>query len=225
MQSITATKPTNTGVSGTQAGIAVSPAATSRFTIAGFSAPVVAGVASSFTVTASDDYGNRTTGYTGAVHFTSSDAKAVLPGNYTFTAVDAGRHTFSATLKTAGYQSLYATDVASAIAGSHYVLVNAAAASRLLLTAPAVVNANGRFSLSITVVDAYGNVATGYRGTIAFSSSDSMARLPRKYTFTADDQGVHSFTGLVLKKKGRQTITVTDLVNSALMGTAIIDVS
>jgi len=54
-------------------------------------------VAGSFTVTAKDPYSNTTTGYTGTVHFTSSDAQAVLPGNYTFTSADAGLHTFSAT--------------------------------------------------------------------------------------------------------------------------------
>src|SRR5262249_44427471 len=52
----------------------------------GFPAPVTAGVAGSFTVTAWDAYGNRATGYTGTAHFTSSDDKSVLPGNYTFTA-------------------------------------------------------------------------------------------------------------------------------------------
>ena len=36
------------------------------------------------TVTAVDAYGNVATGYTGTVHFTSSDGQAVLPANYTF---------------------------------------------------------------------------------------------------------------------------------------------
>ena len=53
-------------------------------------------MAGSFTVTAQDAYGNRATGYTGTVHFTSSDAQASLPVDYTFTAADAGMHTFSA---------------------------------------------------------------------------------------------------------------------------------
>ena len=74
----------------------------------------------------------------------------------------------------------------------------------------ASVNAGAQFSLTVTVVDAYGNVVTGYRGTISFSSSDRTARLPRNCTFTVSDVGVHTFTGLVLKKRGRQTITVTD---------------
>src|SRR5207245_885844 len=58
--------------------------------------------------------GNTASGYTGTVHFSSSDAQAVLPANYTFTATDAGVHTFSATLKTPGAQSVTATDTTAA---------------------------------------------------------------------------------------------------------------
>src|SRR5262249_26486310 len=164
-------------------------------------------------------------GYIGAIHFTSSDAQAALPGNYTFSAADAGMHTFSAMLKTAGLKSLTPTDTANAaLAGRQYVLVNAAAASRLLLSAPASVNANAKFTVTVTVVDAYGNVATGYRGTISFRSSDPMARLPANYTFTAADGGVHTFTGLVLKKTGRQTITVTDTLDNSLTASLWIEV-
>jgi hypothetical protein len=168
----------------------------------------------------------RAAGYTGTVHFTSSDARAALPGNYTFSAGDAGAHTFSATLKTAGSQSLTATDtVNAALTGAQAsIRVNSAAASRLVLSAPASISANAQFNLTVTVVDAYGNVVTGYRGTLAFSSSDGTANLPRKYTFTAADQGVHTFTGLRLKRKGKQTITVTDTLNSSLKDSAIIDV-
>ncbi|PYQ46805.1 MAG: hypothetical protein DMF59_20620, partial [Acidobacteria bacterium] len=50
--------------------------------------------------------------YTGTVHFTSTDGAATLPINYTFTAGDAGSHTFSFTLRTAGGQTVYATDIA-----------------------------------------------------------------------------------------------------------------
>jgi hypothetical protein len=48
------------------------------------------------------------------VQFSSSDPLASLPANYTFTAADAGVHTFSATLNTVGTESLTATDTLSA---------------------------------------------------------------------------------------------------------------
>jgi hypothetical protein len=224
-QSLTATDRTSSGVAGSQGGITVAAAAASRFTVAGFLSPVTAGVAGSFTITARDPYGNRAIGYTGTVRFTSSDAKAVIPGSYTFTATDAGAHTFSAVLKTAGTQSLTATDIVNAaVTGAQYITVNPAAASRLLVSAPASVKAGARFSLTVTAVDAYGNVVTGYRGTIAFRSSDSTALLPENYTFTAADRGVHPFTGLMLKKKGKQTITVTDTLDGSLTASVSVDV-
>jgi len=47
------------------------------------------------TVTAFDQYGNIATGYTGTVHFGSSDGQAVLPApDYTFAGADEGFHAF-----------------------------------------------------------------------------------------------------------------------------------
>src|SRR5262249_35737459 len=64
--------------------------------------PTTAGAAGTVTLTAKDSFGNVATGYRGTVHFSSSDPRAILPADYTFTAADAGLHTFSATFKTAG---------------------------------------------------------------------------------------------------------------------------
>jgi probable HAF family extracellular repeat protein len=50
----------------------------------------------------------------GTVHFTSSDAQAVLLADYTVTAADAGVHPFSLTLATLGDQTLNGTDSADA---------------------------------------------------------------------------------------------------------------
>ena len=61
-------------------------------------------------MTAKDSSGNTATGYTGTVHFTSSDSQGVLPSDYTFVSADNGVHVFSATLKTVGTQSITATD-------------------------------------------------------------------------------------------------------------------
>ena len=58
--------------------------------------------------------GSIDTGYTGTVHFSSSDGQAGLPADYTFTTADAGVHMFSAMLKTAGTQSITATDTTTA---------------------------------------------------------------------------------------------------------------
>ncbi len=65
-------------------------------------------------------------------------------------------------------------------------------------------------TVAVTAFDAYlGNIATNYGGTVTFTSSDPQAALPVAYTFTAADQGTHSFS-VALKTAGTQTLTVSD---------------
>ena len=192
----------------------VSPAAASSLVVAGFSSPVTAGQTGTVTVTARDPYGNTATGYRGSVHFSSTDPQASLPANYTFTSSDNGVHTFSATLKTAGSQSITATDLAttSLTATQAGIVVNPAAASQLQITAPATVAPRATFALIVRALDPYNNVATGYRRTLHFTVSDPRAMPLPDYTFTAADAGVHQFlTGLVTV--GTQAIAVQDQVN------------
>jgi hypothetical protein len=63
----------------------------------GLAAPATAVPGSPFsvTVTAKNADTSTATNYRGTVHFTSSDARAVLPANYTFSPGDAGTHTFN----------------------------------------------------------------------------------------------------------------------------------
>jgi hypothetical protein len=127
---------------------------------------------------------------------TSSDGQADLPGDYTFTSADAGQHTFSATLKTAGLQSITATDtVSSDITGTQGgIQVNPAAAARLVVAGfPSPAQRMVSYSFTVTAVDLYGNVATGYTGTVHFSTDAMSADLPDDYTFTAADAGTHTF--------------------------------
>jgi hypothetical protein len=195
------------------------------FSLSGFPASITAGSAGTFTVTALNGDGIADTGYTGTVHFTSSDSQAGLPADYTFTTADAGVHTFSATLKTAGPQSITVQDTATGIRKSHTgITVNPAAASKFIITAPSSVKAGEAFSLSLTVEDFYGNVVTGYTGIVHFSSTDTTAGLPKNHTCTASDKGVHTFTGLALRKKGYQKIKITDTHHSALSGSVTVDV-
>src|SRR5439155_182759 len=83
------------------------------FEISGFPSPTTAGEAHTLTVTALDTFGSVMTGYSGTVHFASSDAQAALPGDYTFTQYDYGTGYFYAYLQTAGPQSITATDTAN----------------------------------------------------------------------------------------------------------------
>jgi len=193
-----------------------------HLTVSGIVSPYAAGSAHSVTVTAKDAYGNTATGYRGTVHFTSSDAHAVLPANYTFTAGDAGVHKFSLglTLKTAGTQGVRATDTVSAtITGAqHGIVVTPAAATTLVvsgLASPRTAGVAG--TITVNAKDAYGNTATGYRGTVHFTSSDSHAVLPANYTFIGANSGTHTFS-VTLKSAGTQAVRARDTVTPTITG-------
>ena len=182
----TATDKANTSITGTHPGITVNPAAFATLSVVGFPSPTTAGALGTFTVTALDTLGNIVTGYAGTVHFTSTDSKAILPTDYTFVTTDQGVHTFNATLLTAGTQSITATDASAGVVGVHSAItVVPASASSLVLAgfpSPTQVGISGSFT--VTAFDAFGNTATGYRGTVHFTSSDPQAILPADYLFS-----------------------------------------
>src|SRR5262249_50186363 len=89
-QSITATDTGDSSITGTQSAITVVAANAVSFVVSGFADPTTAGDSHPFTVTAKDAYGNTATGYTGTVHFSSSDPSGLLPATYPFPAGGAG---------------------------------------------------------------------------------------------------------------------------------------
>src|SRR5262245_21239131 len=283
----------------------VTPAAANSIALGGPYQPS-SGDTAYIVVYAVDPYDNLATSYTGTVHFTSSDAAATLPADYTFTAADGGEHIFSIILRTAGDQTVTATDTHShTITGQEVVTVlpvaslsgpavgavhqdltftlgasggasvstvytfqldwngdaiidqtlsgtsgttvthsfaslgidtvvltasvngvtsaptaasvniGPAAASTFTLTGPASAVSSGQpFDVTITAFDPYGNVATGYTGTVHFTSS-AAASLPADYTFSAADQGTHTFS-IIVQTAGSQTVTATDTHSPAL---------
>jgi len=175
-----------------------------------------AGTPFSLTVTAENSSGTPDTGYTGTIHFTSSDVQAGLPtNNLTFTAADNGTSTFTVTFKTAGSQWITATDTAtSAITGTlSGISVSPASASQFVLSGlPSTATVGVAQSVTVTAEDPYGNVATAYTGTVHFTSSDPLATLPANYPFTtgtSGNDGVHAFP-LTFGTAGTQSVTVTD---------------
>lgn len=218
-QSISVMDADNPQLTASQSGIAVAPSAiAASFVVTGFPG-TTAGVAQSFTVTVKDAFGNFSTGYTGTVNFGSSDVQAGLPASYTFAAADGGVHTFAATLKTAGMQSISVKDASSAAAGSQTgIAVSAAAtAASFSVAGLTATTAGAAKTFTVTARDAFGNRCASYTGTVIFSSSDFQAGLPASYTFTAADGGVHTFTA-TLKTAGTQSISVKDAANAAVLG-------
>jgi hypothetical protein len=87
----------------------------------------ISGGTSGFTLSALDFENNIVTGYTGTVHFTSSDGAASLPANITFTAASQGVFAFTASFRSLGSQTITATDTANpSITGTSGVVAVAA---------------------------------------------------------------------------------------------------
>jgi uncharacterized repeat protein (TIGR03803 family) len=218
-QSITATDTGDSSIS-SQLGINVTGPAATMIQLTGYHSPTTAGTANNYTVTARDSTGNVATSYLGTVTFTSSDPLAALPGSYTFQASDNGTHTFSATLARAGSQSISATDTANGAltATQSGIVVTPGAATHLGISAPASVAKGAAFNVTVSALDAYGNIATSYRGTVKFSSSDARAKLPANYAFVAGDAGVHTFS-VTLNTTGNQSLTAVDTKTKTITGT------
>jgi hypothetical protein len=182
---------------------------------------VTAGASFQVTVAALNANNTVVSRYRGIVFFSSSDVHALLPDSYSFTAADAGIHTFLVTLTTAGQQTITASDTVQAgINGqTSGITVKPAAARSLQVSGfPASATAGTAYTFTVTAVDAYGNIATGFRGTVQFTSSDAAAVLPANYRFTSTDAGVHVFTA-TLNTPGTQSLTATDTVKPSLTGT------
>ena len=193
------------------------PAAT--FAVTGIDSPTTAGTVQHMRVAALDSFGNVVSDYVGTIHFSSTDPNAILHPDYTFTAADGGTRGFEVALRTAGSQSVTATDVGSpGVTGSQSgIAVQPARATALVLTFPAQVTRGSSQTLKVTAKDAYGNTVTDYANTVLFSSTDGRANLPPSSKLT---NGTGSFR-VVLRTRGSETIVASD---GAISGSVTVNV-
>ncbi len=190
---------------------------------------VVAGTPFNFTITAENASNAPVTNYSGTVNFYTTDPNtgAVVPAQYTFNGTQNGTATLSATLITAGTQTI--TAGGTIFGTSNNITVDPAAASTYTLSAPANTTAGIAFSVTVSVYDQYGNLATNYTGTTHFSGGGAGATLPANYTFTNTDAGTHTFTNAVTLAAGAptggdETITATDTTASpTVTGSVTVD--
>ena len=189
------------------------PAATFAFDVPG---SITAGQSFSFTLTAKDQFDNTATGYIGTVHFTSTDAQAMLPPDTPFVAGELGvtTLTLATVLKTAGNHTITASDTAAVtptITGtSPTITVNPGNATILLVTAPAAAVAGAPIDVTVEARDGFGNTATAYVGPIHFDITDPKADPVADFTFVpATDHGIHTFS-VTLRKAGQWTVKTTD---------------
>jgi hypothetical protein len=157
------------------------------------------GVAFQLTVTARNGTATDPS-FTGTVHFTSSDSKATLPADYTFTSGDAGAHTFTATMGSGGSgtntaaQTITATYVADPSVygiGATRVSWNDDVVRQFFLRVPASVDRAVPFAVTVEALNSGYFVRSDYRGTIHFKPGRS-EQVPPDYTFTASDAGTHT---------------------------------
>jgi hypothetical protein len=190
-----------------------SPVAT-RLSVTATSGTATAGTAVMVTVNALDASGAVFTGFIGTVHFTSSDAQAVLP---TDSMLANGTGTFLVTLNTAGSQTV--TAASGTLTGtSGSIAVSPGAATQFSTTAVNGTAAGAAFNVTVKALDASNNVTTSYSGTVHFTSSDSQATLPANSTLT-NGTGTFSAT-LKTVGSGTQTVTATDAANASITGTS-----
>ena len=164
----------------------VGGAAATHFSVTG-PGTATAGTAFNVTVSALDATNTVVTGYTGTVHFTSSDTQAVLPANSTLTN---GTGTFSVTLKTAGAQTITATDTVTATITGASGAITVGAATPITLQVKTAGTAFG------TVTDNLGQInCTQEGGTNPSGNCSTQYPSGTQVTLTATTPG--TFGGFV----------------------------
>jgi hypothetical protein len=93
-------------------------------------------------------------------------------------------------------------------------------------TSLSTVTAGGSVDVTVTAKDGLGATVTSYRGTVHFASTDPLATVPVDYTFTAGDNGTHTFTnGATLRTAPSAVVAAADVANSGINGFAVVTVN
>jgi hypothetical protein len=155
----------------------------------------------------------------------SADVNSSGQAEITTSELTAATHTI-----TASYSDTPATNFAGSSGQLSNYSVAAGTATHFSVSAPGSATAGVGFSITVTALTAGNATATGYTGTVAFTSSDIAALgLPSNYTFTVGaggDGGVHTFTnGVTLVTAGTQSVTATDTVTGSITGSSNITVT
>ena len=196
----------------------IAPPAT-HFIVTGFPSPVISGTAANVVVESLDASNNPTANYRGTVKITSSDAQAALPINATLIN---GVGTFSVALKTAGMQSITATDITntSIVGIQNNIVVNPSAATQLVFIQQPTNTVVGSTIIPLITVafeDAYNNVVTTNTSSVmlAINSGTLNGTL-----LVAAVNGVATFNGISVSTAGTYTLTasatgLTDVVSNS----------
>lgn len=188
-----------------------------------------AGTTHAGTLTARDAYGNVATSYRGTAGFASSDAGATLPGAISFGPDDNGVRAVDVTLRTAGAQTVTATDSTNELSDEVTVTIAPGAATSISVV---VDNASGytaffkRGGLGLpgpncgaSPVDAYGNRDATLSGSLQWTSTDLHASLPPTAPFVPPGAANCDFG-----TAGEQILTVASTGDPAVRGSVTVTV-
>jgi len=205
-------------LSGNTGALTIAVGATAHFRI-GVHPPYVAGTPASFPLQATDAAGNFTSSYNGTAAITSSDLTATLPAPVTFVN---GLSSAPVTFNTAGATTLTVTDTGKSTITStaSFTVSSPGPAVAFKIAAPASVTSGVAFGYDVTALDGNGNKATGYTGTVHFTSN-AAGSLPADFTLT---NGFGHFTA-TLSTTGRHNLIATDTVSPAVTGGTNIQVN
>ena len=199
---------------------AVTVGSLDHLSFSAISGPKTAGADFSVTITAQDKGNNTVTSFTGAVNLSTTAGTVAPTATGAFTA---GVWTGNVNVTLAGGgRTITATETGGKTGTSGAFDLVAGAATAFSITAPSSRTAGTTFDITVTAKDSNNNRATTYTGTVAFTSSDlnSGIVLPENYLFVIGDNGGRTFTGVTLETAGDRTVTATDTVTPAIVGTS-----
>ena len=164
-----------------------------------------AGTAFGLTVSAEDAFGNLATTYNNSVSIASTGGEGALSGTTNITASQGVAAFAGLALDMVGSGYTLQVKSGNLTATIQGVNVTPGPAAELAVTAqpPGSTTAGSSFGLSVSVEDAFGNLATTYSGsvTVALATAPSGGLLSGTTTMTIS-QGVAAFTGLALDAAG-----------------------
>lgn len=169
---------------------------------------IPAGMTFTFSVTAKNPSGNKDvdTAYVGTVQFTSSDPNAVLPADFTFAPANQGSASFSATLNTAGSQTITATGTFSGSASGTIVVSADNSTTALSTVCPTTFVENQSIALTAAVSGAnptgsvsFQSGATVFCGNAALVSGSASCQTP---VLTVQGGGTSSMYDVVATYSG-----------------------
>ncbi len=164
-------------------------------------ASVTAGGTATFTAIGYDAEGNSLGSEAASWSITNGAGGSWVQTTGTYTSATSGSWTVSA--------------LVSGVTGTAPLTVNAADAASFVISGfPSPDVAGVAHSFTVTAKDPYGNVATGYGGTVKITSSDSQALLPPNSVLSS---GTGNFT-VTLETAGSQSIAATDTVTNSITG-------